>query len=183
VGEVADASSLREPMLRILRRIGWWGMANAEFKLDPRDGCLRLMEINGRCFLMQGLALAAGINYPYIAWREAVLGEHARIEPRDWDGVWLNAIDDLYHMLLFRRLEGLSLRQYMAPWTRPKVFAIWSRNDWKPFLMHCAFGLRKAARMAFKSEYRTAVLEQVQPVHPGAITRSCDLGVSRSQDE
>lgn len=164
VAEVADAAEMREPTLRILRRIGWWGMANAEFKRDPRDGSLRMMEINGRCFLMQGLALAAGINYPFMAWREAVLGERERVEHRDWDGVWLNEIDDLYHMLMFRHVEGLSLRQYLAPWTRPKAFAIWSRRDWKPFLMHFAHGARKVARMAFDSNYRGEVAARVQPI-------------------
>lgn len=171
VAEVAEAAALREPTLRILKRIGWWGMANAEFKLDPRDGRFRLMEINGRCFLMQGLAMAAGIDYPGIAWREAVLGERSRVKARDWDGVWVNAIDDLYHMLMFRRLEGLTLRRYLAPWRRPKAFAIWSREDWKPFAMHFVFGLRKAAHMAFDRGYREEVTGRVQSLDAGG-TRS-----------
>jgi hypothetical protein len=75
----------------------------------------------------------------------------------------VNAIDDLYHMLLFRRLEGLGLRQYLAPWARRKAFAIWSREDWKPFAMHCAFGVRKAARMVFDRSYRTQVTGRVEP--------------------
>ncbi len=181
VGEVADATALREPTLEILRRIGWWGMANAEFKLDPRDGSLRLMEINGRCFLMQGLALAAGINYPHIAWQEAVLGKRERSTPRHWNGVWLNEIDDLYHMLMFRRVEGLSLRQYMAPWTRRKAFAIWSLDDWKPFLMHCAFGVRKVTRMVFNSSSRTEILGRVQPIETGPGIRTVNSSRTRSE--
>jgi D-aspartate ligase len=167
VGEVADVPELREPTLRILRHIGWRGMANAEFKRDPRDGRFRLIEINGRCFLMQGLAMAAGIDYPHIAWQELVEGRHARIEPRSWDGVWINLIEDLYYLLAHRRSEGLSVRQYAVAWLRPKTFAIWSRDDPKPFLWHCGFGVRKVARMVTNRSYRAQVAGRVQPVRRG----------------
>lgn len=170
VGRVAevvagpDIPELREMTLAILRRIGWWGMASAEFKLDPRDGRFRIMEINGRCFLMQGLAMAAGVDFPWIAWREAVLGERTRMQSSGWNGVWVNVIDDLYHFLFFRRVEGLSVRQYLEPWVRPKEFAIVSLSDPKPFFMHCVFGVRKAVRMALDRGYRTAVAGRVQSI-------------------
>ncbi len=67
VAELASAPELREPTLALLRHIGWRGMASAEYKRDPRDGRFRLMEINGRSFLIQGLALRAGVNYPLLA--------------------------------------------------------------------------------------------------------------------
>jgi D-aspartate ligase len=167
VAEVAhgpDIPELREMTLAILRHIGWWGMASAEFKLDPRDGRYRIMEINGRCFLMQGLAMAAGVDFPWIAWREVVLGERTRMHVSGWNGVWVNAIDDLYHFFFFRRLEGLSVRQYIESWIRPKAFAILSLSDPMPFLMHCVFGIRKALRMVIDRRYRTAVVGQVQSI-------------------
>ncbi len=59
VGEVIKADKLREPTLELLRRVGWRGIASAEYKLDPRDESYRLIDVNCRPFLSQGLALRA----------------------------------------------------------------------------------------------------------------------------
>jgi predicted ATP-grasp superfamily ATP-dependent carboligase len=169
VAEIADVPELRDPTLRILSRIGWWGMANAEYKLDPRDGRYRLMEINGRCFLMQGLALAAGVDYPGIAFQDVVHGERRPVAAHAWDGVWINAIDDLYHGLMFRQMEGLGPRDYWAPWRRRKVFAVLSRDDPAPFVAHVAFGVRKTVRMLLDRRYRASVVGRVQPAAGAAV--------------
>jgi len=39
--------ALRDPALALFRQVGLCGVANVEFKLDPRDGTLRLIECNG----------------------------------------------------------------------------------------------------------------------------------------
>ena len=84
--EVADVPHLREPTIALLQRIGWQGMASAEYKLDPRDGRYRLMEINGRCFLINGLPTRCGVNYPLLAWREHALREAVGAEANGWRG-------------------------------------------------------------------------------------------------
>jgi predicted ATP-grasp superfamily ATP-dependent carboligase len=52
---------------KLLREIGWRGVAMVEFKQDRRDGALRLMEINGRFWGSLQLAIDAGIDFPNIA--------------------------------------------------------------------------------------------------------------------
>ncbi len=77
------ASTLRESVKRddilgmgrsLLEALDWFGVAMVEFKLDPRDGIPKLMEINPRFWGSLSLAIAAGVNFPYLLYRMS-LGE------------------------------------------------------------------------------------------------------------
>jgi predicted ATP-grasp superfamily ATP-dependent carboligase len=76
--ESIDDPTLRELGLELLRALRWHGVAMVEFKLDSRDGTYRLMEINPKFWGSLELAIAAGVDFPWLAVRLA-LGE--RIEP------------------------------------------------------------------------------------------------------
>ena len=53
------------------QRAKWFGIATAEFKIDPRDGVPKLMEVNPRLFGYTNLAIKAGIDLPYILYKVA----------------------------------------------------------------------------------------------------------------
>jgi len=56
-----------EHATRLLKEIGWRGVAMVEFKQDSRTGTLKLMEINGRFWGSLQLAVDAGVNFPQLA--------------------------------------------------------------------------------------------------------------------
>jgi D-aspartate ligase len=134
VAETSDEIGLREPTLELLRGAGWRGMANAEYKLDPRDGRYKLMEVNGRCFLMQGLPLRAGINYPLMAF-EDLSGQDVPLgDGNGWRGAWIHLHADLIYTLLSWKRERIPLRGYMRPYFRRNTYAVWDPRDPRPFL-------------------------------------------------
>lgn len=69
---------LLEKSGELLRELGVHGVAMVEFKKDPRDGVLKLMEINGRFWGSLPLAVASGVDFPYLLFQYLV-GE--KIEP------------------------------------------------------------------------------------------------------
>lgn len=144
--KVADLPELREPTMALLRRIGWRGMASAEYKLDPRDGRYRLMEINGRCFLTHGLPTRCGVNYPLLAWREHALGETVSARANGWQGVWLHMHADLSYTAIEERSADWSWSDFMGTYRGPWVDAVWSPSDPLPFLAQWAGTLQKALR-------------------------------------
>jgi predicted ATP-grasp superfamily ATP-dependent carboligase len=168
VAEVATRSELREPTIALLRRIGWRGMASVEYKLDPRDQRYRLMEINGRSFLIQGLAWRAGVNYPLLGWRESVLGENVAARYNGWKGVWVHLLDDLYYALFHRAVEGVAIREYLAPYRRPQIHAVWSPTDPRPFLMQGYNALRQAAAASLDAGVRATLRSHVQGIPVGS---------------
>jgi predicted ATP-grasp superfamily ATP-dependent carboligase len=66
---------MKEYALRLLRALNWHGVAEVEFKLDPRDSVPRFMEINGRFWGSLELAMAAGVDFPYLLYLLAVDGD------------------------------------------------------------------------------------------------------------
>ncbi len=166
VAELCRRPELHEPTVELLRAIGYRGMANAEYKRDPRDGRYRFMEVNGRPFLMQGLARRGGVDLPMMAWQERVGRQRVRAEPNDWPGVWIHLHADLLYAALFRRQEGLSLGDYLGPYRRrPKAFAVWSRRDPKPFVAQWAHTLAEG-RGLWSAGARARLRERVQ-ARPG----------------
>jgi predicted ATP-grasp superfamily ATP-dependent carboligase len=69
---------LLEHAERILEALKWHGVAMVEFKHDDRDGTDKLIEINGRFWGSLQLAVDAGVDFPYLLYRQAVDGD---IEP------------------------------------------------------------------------------------------------------
>jgi ATP-grasp domain-containing protein len=57
--------------VRLLKKIGWHGVAMVEFKVERDTGIPRLMEINGRFWGSLQLALDAGVNFPHLLYRLA----------------------------------------------------------------------------------------------------------------
>src|SRR5258706_3994805 len=59
---------------RILESVEWHGVAMVEFKRDARDGAAVLMEINGRFWNSLPLAIASGVDFPFLIYRLATEG-------------------------------------------------------------------------------------------------------------
>ncbi|MBI2919587.1 MAG: ATP-grasp domain-containing protein [Planctomycetes bacterium] len=78
--ESARDRALEEAAVRLLRHIGWTGVAMVEFKKRP-DG-FHLMEINPRFWGSLALAVEAGVNFPVLLARWARGEEFAPVT--DW---------------------------------------------------------------------------------------------------
>jgi predicted ATP-grasp superfamily ATP-dependent carboligase len=61
-------------LLPLLRQLRWQGPADAEFKIDQRDGVARILEINPRFSGAVHFPIACGVNMPLLYCR-AALGE------------------------------------------------------------------------------------------------------------
>lgn len=143
VAVIADAiAELRDATLAILRRIGFHGFAAAEFKLDPRDGRYRFLEINGRSVVYNGLLRRAGLDLARLTWSEAMQGAVARDPSDGWRGAWIHLHADIGHSLVDWRREHLGLRELLAPYAGAKTFAVWSASDPRPFLAQWGRTLR-----------------------------------------
>jgi len=64
--------------LKLLEKLNWYGLAMVEFKLDERDNKPKLMEINPRFWGSMPLAIASGVDFPYLLYKLAINGD---IEP------------------------------------------------------------------------------------------------------
>jgi predicted ATP-grasp superfamily ATP-dependent carboligase len=66
--EVVDLS------ITVARELGLTGIMEIEYKLDPRTGRFRLVEVNPRSWSWIGITPACGVSLPLIAYRDLALG-------------------------------------------------------------------------------------------------------------
>jgi predicted ATP-grasp superfamily ATP-dependent carboligase len=98
--------SLVEYAERLLRELKWSGVAMLEFKWDPESRRAWLMEINGRFWGSTQLAVAAGIEFPWLLYAQEVQQVDALPGPRrDARMWWLRG--DLAHFVARLRTGGL----------------------------------------------------------------------------
>lgn len=61
--------------LRLLKAMGWSGVAMVEFRIDARDGALKLMEVNPRFWGSLHLSILSGVDFPYLLYRMLMDGD------------------------------------------------------------------------------------------------------------
>jgi predicted ATP-grasp superfamily ATP-dependent carboligase len=127
VDEVADDA------LRLLHELSFHGVSGTEFKRDPRDGRLKLMEVNARHWLHHCLATAAGVNLSLIAYGDA-LGRPIE-GGKQIDGVrWLDFPRETRDSLLELARGELSVATFVSGLRTVRVDAVFSLDDPLPAL-------------------------------------------------
>ena len=72
---LADAQwdpSLAQAGVAVLRELGYWGISEIEFVQDASTGRHLLLDVNTRPWKWVGLPVAAGVDLPLLAYRDAV---------------------------------------------------------------------------------------------------------------
>ena len=123
-----------EPGRKILQAMGFYGYTCTEFKRDPRDGVYKLMEVNGRHNLSTLLAVKCGINFPWLHYQHLVYGTLPQARDFRTGVYWVDVLRDVGYSVKSFRQERYSLSQYVRPYLRPHVSAVFSLRDPRPFI-------------------------------------------------
>ena len=135
-----------EPGRKILQAMGFYGYSCTEFKRDPRDGVSKLMEVNGRHNLSGLLAVRCGINFPLIQYEHLVRGNLPARCDYQTGTYWVDILRDISCSRQYFTGERYSVKQYLEPYRRPHVFAIFDWRDPKPFAKRCVSLVKMALK-------------------------------------
>jgi predicted ATP-grasp superfamily ATP-dependent carboligase len=69
--EGVEHSQIMKLGLSLFESLNWAGVGMVEFKVDPRDGIPKLMELNPRFWGSLQLAIVSGVDFPYLMLRMA----------------------------------------------------------------------------------------------------------------
>jgi len=75
VAESIYQPKLKEFGLKILKALKWHGVAMVEFRQDNKDNKFKLLEINPKFWGSLDLAIASGVDFPYLLYKVAVDGD------------------------------------------------------------------------------------------------------------
>ena len=115
------------------KAIEYKGFGEIEFKKDSTTGEFYLIEINTRTTNLNSLLYKAGINFPYVAYRELTGNPMEPIAiKKDTGYVFRYLHEDLLAIRDYTKAGQLSYSKVFISLLRKKTPAIWSLNDPKP---------------------------------------------------
>ena len=142
---------LHDPAGRLLDALGYTGYSCTEFKRDPRDGIIKLIEVNGRVNRSILHPLAAGLNYPALMYRHLVRGEPVEASPAARRRVyWIDLASDLRWAAHDLKTRDQTLRELLRPYLGPSVFAVGDGWDFGPFVERSFETIKTRSRRLFR---------------------------------
>ena len=119
----------------LLTSLHYRGVAEVEFKVDPRDGTPKLLEINPRFWGMTEVAVRAGMDLPFHLYSSFVEGNHEFAGDYDTDIFvrWMLPGEILHLIANWRNIDNkVAFLRSNEPNTH---FYVISRDDPRPALM------------------------------------------------
>jgi D-aspartate ligase len=118
-----------------LTGIGYHGIAEPEFKKDPRDEKYKLIEINARTSTENGLSAACGVDIEYIAYLD-VSGQEVKNVGTARNGiVWVDDFFDILSCLMQLKQGRLGMTEIVRSLKAKKVHSVAAWDDLAPFFV------------------------------------------------
>ncbi len=141
IGTVCRSTNRPQPIhtaVQFLKSIRYHGLAEPEFKLDPRDGLYKLIEINTRSVTQTLLAKACGIHVEYLAYLDMLRGNVEPLKPATEGVLWIDEINELHYQLSRIRRGLFSFSELSFILEGKKVFAGAAADDPIPIVIGLA---------------------------------------------
>ncbi|HEX4837235.1 MAG TPA: hypothetical protein VFV03_01735 [Solirubrobacteraceae bacterium] len=136
--ETVQHPELEELSERFLRRIGYYGLVELEYKHDARDGRTKLLDVNARTWGYHSLGQCAGVDFPYLLYADQ-LSLPALDGIRATPGVsWIRLATDVPMAAIELARGALDWRAYVRSLLVANVESVFSRDDPLPGLAELA---------------------------------------------
>jgi len=138
--QTIEDPALEELSERFLRRIGYYGLVELEYKHDARDGQTKLLDVNARTWGYHSLGQRAGVDFPYLLYADQL---SAPVPVPDGGrapaGVaWVRLATDVPTALALLARGALDWRAYAHSLRIANVESVFSRDDPLPGIAELA---------------------------------------------
>jgi D-aspartate ligase len=150
-GQTEKNEALAVQGRKLILALGYRGLGSLEFKYRQKDGGYYFIEMNTRLPWYNGLFADAGVNLPYLAYRDlasGISGDNAAslapLQQRDgttWVG-YHNYASCFSEIKPQRSLSRITFLRHVA---QSKSYGWWNWADPKPFLASGILAARRAA--------------------------------------
>ncbi|MHA2002810.1 MAG: carboxylate--amine ligase [Candidatus Thorarchaeota archaeon] len=121
---------------QLIGTIGYHGLMSAEFKIDDRDGSLKLLEINARPWWHFWLSESCGVSIALTSYLDATgeMGVQTRREQYEIGVKSMHLSADIRAAAHMIRNKELSFREWSSSIRGVRCFVFLSRDDLLPFI-------------------------------------------------
>ena len=126
---------IAEKSVALLKKVGFHGVCGTEFKLDPRSGTFKMMEINIRPTLWFSITEASGVDIIYVAYRDlAGFPVENSLSQRDYVR-WVYSLRDFVSAIYYISRGELSFKKWIRSLKGIKAHAIYAKDDLYPVIL------------------------------------------------
>jgi len=136
---------------KLLHSVKYRGLVGVEYKLDPRDGEYKLIEVNARWGLWDGLGAYCGIDLAHIAYLDAIGQKVEPVSAYHTGKKWFSLDRDLSAFLQYRKEGSLNLKNWLATLSFSMMHACFAREDLRPSLKLVKNNLDKLMHSGIRS--------------------------------
>jgi D-aspartate ligase len=120
---------------RLLRSAGYTGLAHVELVRDPRDGQLKLLEVNTRPPIWAGIAMGPELGIARVAYDDLCGAAPEAERTLTADLTWVYLAKDVWVSAQMARRRELHPREFLRHYVhRKKVRAVFAADDPRPAL-------------------------------------------------
>ncbi len=131
--ETINAPVLEELSERFLREIDYYGLVEVEYKLDPRDGQYKLLDVNARTWGYHSLGAKAGVDFSPMLYADQ-MGEPTSVSKALPGIAWVRMTTDLPAAAVSLLNRETDLKTYLRSIRDCDLDAVFSVSDPVPGL-------------------------------------------------
>jgi D-aspartate ligase len=135
--ESIELPVIEEPTLRFLRAINYYGLAEVEYKLDPRDGKYKLLDVNARTWGFHAIGSPAGVDFSYMLYADQIGEPLENCHGRSGVG-WIRMVTDIPTSLQGILAGRLDLHTYVQTLREFRIESVFSSEDILPSIAEIA---------------------------------------------
>ena len=127
-------TEVEELSKKLLLELKYTGLAEVEWKRDPRDGVLKFLEINARSWGWHSLSMHVVGNLPKMFYDFMITGNYTVTKP-SYGMRWVKWITDIPVIVDLLRQKKLSFGEYFRSINGNLVSCEWDKRDPFPFFL------------------------------------------------
>jgi D-aspartate ligase len=135
---------LEQETTKLMKKIGYYGFVDAEFKRDPRNGIFYFIELNPRIWMQNSFPSRFGCNLPYLAYQDAIgnpVSDTATYH-HDSSVKWVYFLEDIFSSKAGIKTGKISLLNWIQAYRPGNDHAIFAWDDPVPFFALGCHSLR-----------------------------------------
>jgi D-aspartate ligase len=136
MAESIDAPQVVELSKKIFKTLNLVGYVSIEFKKDPEDGNLKIIEVTpARINRQTGSAIVSGVDIPFIWYNYLCGGKYEKSGTYTTSVKWISELLEISSVLTYLKNKDTTLLDWVKSFKNVKGFEIYSRDDLKPILV------------------------------------------------
>jgi len=132
--ETVNIPQLEHIGRKFLNAIDYYGIAEVEYKQDPRDGQYKLLEVNPRIWGWHTISRKAAVSLTYVLF-EDIIGNRVSEDGFEEGVKWIRLSTDIPTGIREIIKGNMSFKDYMLSLRGKKEFAVLSIKDPLPIIM------------------------------------------------